>query len=95
MPPAEGTALALLRANPTAVLRAGPQFPDSGGRSGARGGGRTQPPHWPRLRQWGRRTADEAVDGGARSSYRQSFRLEGPHSRPRPVKVLLLLSKAG
>ena len=33
----EGTALALLRSNHTAVLRPGPQFPGSGGRSGASG----------------------------------------------------------
>ena len=73
MPTGEGTALALLRANPTAVLRAGPQFPGSGGRSGARGR-RPNPATALAAAAAVGRTADEAVDG-ARSSFRQSFRL--------------------
>jgi len=74
----EGTALALLRANPTAVLRAGPQFPDGargcGGRSGASG----RPPNPDTVLAAGAavgRTADEAVAGGVRSSFLQPFRL--------------------
>jgi hypothetical protein len=60
--------------NPTAVLRAGPQFPSSGGRSGASG----RPPNPATALAAGAAvglTADEAVDGGVRSSFRQSFRL--------------------
>ena len=74
VPTGEGTALALLRANPTAVLRAGPQFPGSGGRSGARGR-RPNPATALAAAAAVGRTADEVVEGGARSSFRQSFRL--------------------
>ena len=74
MPTGEGTALALLRANSTAVLRAGPQFPGSGGRSGARGR-RPNPATALAAAAAVGRTADEAVEGGACSSFRQSFRL--------------------
>jgi hypothetical protein len=67
----EGTARALLRSNPTAVLRAGPQFPGSGGRSGASG----RPPNPATVlaaARCCRRMADEAVAGGVRFSFQQS-----------------------
>jgi hypothetical protein len=68
VPPAEGTALALLRA------RAGPQFPDSGGRSGACGRRPPNPATVAAAAAAVGRTAGEAAEGGVRSSFRQSFR---------------------
>jgi hypothetical protein len=66
----EGTALALLRANPTAVLRAGPRFPSSARGSGGRSGAGGRPPNPGAALAAGAAVGRAAAAaGGARSSF--------------------------
>jgi hypothetical protein len=68
---AEGTALALLRANPAAVLRPGPQFPSSGGRKRAA----AEPSHRSGCGccSWQLGVCGGRDGRGVRSSFRQSY----------------------